>query len=187
MQSGDILHNTSAGTPHVYVQYKGIFDMQDVYESIIHFLREKKFKVHEKQHRYRKPGPFGAEILHQFEATRHIEDFYEWTVTVYIETFDLHDVEVVTKAGEKKKMQKGKFWMQLYGRCETDPDKVWEGSAFMAHLKSFYLKYVVRKKYEGVWWDELYYKVVLRLHALVRERLKMASEVNETRQHGGTH
>jgi len=187
VKPSDILHNTSPGTPHAYIQYKGIFDMQDVYESIIHFFREKKFKFYEKQHRYRKPGPFGVEILHQFEAKRQIEDFYEWNVTVNIETFDLHDVEVVTKNGEKKKMQKGRIWIQLYGRTETDPEKVWESSSFMAHLKSFYLKYVVRKKLEGVWADEFYYKIILRIHALIKERLKMTSEVNETRHHGGVH
>ena len=57
----------------------------------------------------------------------------------------------------------------------------------MAHLKSFYNKYIIKKKYEGVWWDELYYKIVMRLHALLKERLKMVSEGFEHRHFAGVH
>ena len=187
MKPDDFLHNTEAPTPTVYIQYKGIFDMQDVYDSIVTFFRDKKFKFYERQQRYRKPGPFGPEVWYQFEATREVEDYYEWIVTVHIETYDVHEVEVVAKDGTKKKMDKGKIWIQLYGKVETDPEKLWEKSAFLAQLKSFYNKYVIRKKYEGVWWDELYYKIVLRLHAHIKERLKMVSEGYETRHHSGVH
>ena len=187
MKPEDFVHNAEAPTPPVYLQYKGILDMQDLYESIADFFREKKFKLYEKQQRLRRPGPFGVEVLHSFAARRKIADYYEWIVNIDIETFDMHDVDVVLKNGTKKKLTKGRIWVQMYGKVVTDYEKVWEKSAFMAHLRSFYNKYIVRKKYEGVWWDELYYKIVLRLHALIKERLKMLSEVNETRHHGGVH
>ena len=187
MQPDDFVHIGAIPTRTAYIQYKGIFDMQDLYESIADFFSQKKFKFYEKQQRHRRPGPFGPEVLHQFEANRSIEDYYKWYVYITMETFDMHDVEVLTKDGAKKKMSKGKIWIQLYGKVEMDPDKIWEKSAFLAHLKSFYNKYVLRKRVEGVWWDELQYKIVLRLQALIKERLKMASEVNETRHHSGVH
>lgn len=183
----DFLHNVEAPTPPVYIQYKGIFDMQDLYEAIADFFRQKKFKFYEIQQRLRRPSPFGAEILYQFRATRKVEDYYEWIVNITIETFDMHDIEVVLKNGTKKKMTKGRLWVQMFGTVMTDYEKIWEKSAFLAQLKSFYNKYVIRKKYEGIWWDELYYKIVLRLHALIKERLKMASEGYETRHHSGVH
>ena len=104
-----------------------------------------------------------------------------------IETFDMHDIEVVLKDGTKKKMAKGRLWIQISHSVMTDYEKIWEKSAFLAHLKSFYNKYIVKKKFEGVWWDELYYKIVMRLHALIKERLKMASEGSEFRHMGGVH
>ena len=183
----DFIHLPEAGATPVYIQYKGIFDMQDLYESIADFFKQKKFKFYEIQQRHRRPGPFGAEILYQFRATRKVEDFYEWIVNVTIETFDMHDVEVVLKEGTKKKMTKGRIWIQILGSCVTDYEKVWEKSAFLAHLKSFYNKYIIKKKFEGVWWDELQYKIVLRLHALIKERLKMASEGSEFRHMAGVH
>ncbi len=99
----------------------------------------------------------------------------------------MHDVEVVLRNGAKKKMTKGRIWVQLWGVIETDYHKLWEKSAFLAHLKSFYNKYVIRKRLEGVWWDEMYYNIVLVLHALIRERLKMAAEVYEHRHFDRTH
>ena len=188
MKPKDFIHHAKMGTgAPVYVQYKGIMDMQDLYESIADFFHQKKFKFYEKQQRLRKPGPFGVEVLHQFEAKREVEDYYEWAVHINIETFDMHDVDVVAKDGTKKKMAKGRIWIQLWGEIETDHHKLWEKSAFLAHLKSFYNKYVIRKRYEGVWWDELYYNIVLQLHALIRERLKMTAEVYEHRHFDRTH
>lgn len=187
MKPEDFIHLPEAAISPHYIQYKGIFDMQDLYESIVDFFHKKKFKFYEKQQRHRKPGPFGAEILYEFEAKREVEEYYEWVVNVNIETFDMHEVDVVLKNGTKKKMNKGRIWVQIVHKVVTDYEKIWEKSAFLAHLKSFYNKYIVRKKYEGVWWDELYYNIVLQLHALIRERLKMASEEYEHRHFSRTH
>ena len=183
----DFIHMSTVPATPVFIQYKGILDMQDLYETIADFFKQKKFKFYEVQQRLRRPGPFGAEILYQFKATRKVEDYYEWVVDTVIETFDMHDVEVVTKDGTKKKMTKGRIWIHLSGYVEMDYEKYFEKSAFLAHLKSFYHKYIIKKKIEGIWWDELQYKIVLRLHALIKERLKMASEGFEARHMGGVH
>ena len=187
MKPEDFIHFEDAHATPVYIQYKGIMDMQDVYESIADFFMQKKFKFYEKQQRHRRPGPFGAEILHQFEARRKVEDYYEWIVNINIETFDMHDVEVVLKNGTKKKMTKGRIWVQILGYVQTDYEKVWEKSAFLAKLKSFYNKYIIKKRIESVWWDELQYNVVLKVHALIKERLKMVSEGFEARHMHGVH
>lgn len=187
MKPDDFVHIPEAPTPSVYIQYRGIWDMQDLYESIADFFRQKKFKLYEPQQRLRRPSPFGAELLYQFQARRKVEEFYEWVVNINIETFDEHDVEVVSKNGTKKKMTKGRLWIQMSGLCVIDYEKIWEKSAFLAQLKSFYNKYIIKKRIEGIWWDELYYKIVLKLHALIKERLKMTSEGYETRHHAGVH
>jgi len=187
MDPSHYLHNTKLPTHTLYIQYKGVFDLQDVYQTVVDFFMHKKFKLNEKMHRHRRPTAFGAEQQQAFEAVRNIGDYYRWIVNINIESFDLKEVDVVLKDGTKRKMNKGRLWIQLYGVCETDYEKTWEKSAFLAHLKSFYNKYIVRKRAEGVWWDQLYYKIVLRLHALIKERLKMDSEGYETRHHGGVH
>ena len=187
MEESDFIHFPNIGVFPVYIQYKGIFDMQDLYESIAEFFRQKKFKFHEVQYRLRKPSPFGVEIAHNLRAERKIEEYYEWIVDITIETFDQHDVEVVAKDGTKKKMSKGRLWIYINGRVEMDYEENWEHSAFLAYLKSFYNKYIIRKRVLSVWWDQLYYKIVLSLHAMMKERLKMTSEGFEARHMSGVH
>ncbi|MBI2131040.1 hypothetical protein HYU10_04700 [Candidatus Woesearchaeota archaeon] len=178
---------TEAGTPTLFIQFKGIWDMQDVYATIADFLRRQKFKLHEKMQRHRAPSPFGAERQYLFEAERDTEDYYKWIVEVNIETFDEHEVEVVTKEGVKKTMTKGRMWVRVSGRVETDYDKMWEKTAFLAQLRNFYNKYVIRKTWEGVLWDEMYYNIVQKLHTVIKERLKMLSEGYEHRHFSRVH
>lgn len=175
------------GTPTVFLQYKGIWDMQDIYETVTDFLRENKFKLHERMQRHRVSGPFGVERMYILEGSRNVEHYYKWKVAVNIETFDEHDVEVVTKEGIKKKMAKGRMWMRISGSVETDYEKIFEKKAFYAHIRAFYNKYVIKKKMEGVWWDQLYYNIVLKLHSKLKERLKMLSEGFEHRYFSGVH
>lgn len=187
MKPDDFVQNAEIPTWPIYIQYKGIFDMQDLYDSIAGFLTQKKFKLYEVQQRHRRPSPFGAEILYQFRGEREVEEYYKWIVNITIETFDLHDIEVVLKGGARKKMSKGRLWIKFDGVVTTDYEKVWEKSAFLAHLKSFYNKYVIKKRFEGIYWDELHYNIVLKLHALIRERLKMLSEGYEHRYYSRIH
>jgi len=187
MKPEDFIHYPELPTWTIYIQYKGIFDMQDLYEAVAAFFRQKKFRLYETQQRLRRPSPFGAEILYQFRADRDVEEYYRWIVETDIETFDLHDVEVVSKDGKKKKMSKGRLWIRIKGSVETDYEKAWEKSAFLAHLRSFYNKYVIRKPLEGIYWDELHYNIVLKLHSLIKERLKMLSEGYEHRYFSRVH
>jgi hypothetical protein len=186
-QVGDFIHMPTAPVPGAYIQYKGIFDMDDLYLAVADFFRQKKFKLYEIQQRHRRPGPFGAEILYQYRATRKVEDYYSWEVNIILETFDLRDVEVVLKDGTKKKMSKGRLWVQIQGQVIIDYEELWDKSAFLAQLKNFFNKYVIKKRIESVWWDQLQYKIVLALHALIKERLKMISEGHETRFMHGVH
>ena len=176
-----------APTPEVFLQHKGIWDMQDIYETIADFFRENKFKLQEKFQRHRSPSPFGVERQHILEGSREVEHYYKWVVTATIETFDEHEVEVVTKDGTKKKMTKGRMWVRISGVVEMDYEKIYESKPFFAQLRNFYHNYIVKKKIEGVWWDQLYYHIVLKLHAKIKERLKMISEGYEHRHFSGVH
>ena len=176
-----------AGTPEVFLQFKGIWDMQDIYETVADFMRENKFKFYEKFQRHRSPSPFGVERQHVLSGEREVEHYYKWTVNATLETFDEHDVEVVTKDGQKKTLTKGRLWVRIVGNVEMDFEGIYEKSAFTARLRNFYHNHVVKKKIEGVWWDQLYYHIVLKLHAKLKERLKMVSEGYEHRHFSGVH
>lgn len=164
-----------------YIQYKGIWDMQDLYEFVASFFHRDKFKFYEKKLIQKRPGPFGPETYYIWEATRNVEEYYMFKINLFLHTFDTQDTEVVMKDGSKRTFTKGRLWIQFRGKVEFDYEKRWEENAFYANLRNFYHKYVIWKKIEAFWWDNMYYNVFLRLHSLVKERLKMESEGFEHR------
>ncbi len=168
-----------------YFQYKGVWDMQDLYEFVASFFSRHKFKFYEKKYIQKRPGPFGPETYYVWEATRDIEEYYRGILNLFLHTYDTQDVEVVMKDGSKKTFTKGRLWIQFRGGIEMDYDNRWEENAFYANLRNFYHKYVIKKKIEGIWWDNFYYTVFLKLQSLVKERLKMESEGYEHRYFAG--
>ena len=168
-----------------YIQYKGVWDMQDLYQFVASFFHRDKFKFYELRYIQRRTGPFGPEIYNVWEATRKTEEYYRFNVKLFLHSFDTNDVEVVMKDGSKRTFTKGRLWIQFRGRVEMDYENRWEENAFYANLRNYYHSYVIKKKIEGIWWDHMYYKVFLRLQSLVKERLKMESEGFEHRYFAG--
>ncbi|MCH8003219.1 MAG: hypothetical protein IH934_01190 [Nanoarchaeota archaeon] len=164
-----------------YIQYKGVWDMQDLYEFVASFFHRQKFKFYEMRYIFKKPGPFGADVQHVWEARRDVEEYYRFVVTIYLHTFDTQDTEVVMKDGSKRTFTKGRIRIQFRGRVETDYERRWEENAFYANLRNFYHKYVIWKKVEALWWDNMHYNVLLKLQSQIKERLKMESEGFEHR------
>jgi hypothetical protein len=162
-----------------YLQYKGVWDMQDLYEFVASYFHRQKFKFYEKKYIHKRPGPFGPETYHVWEAIRNVEDYYRYVISIFLHTFDTQDIEVVMKDGSKKIFTKGRLWVQFKGKTEFDYEKKWKENNFYVHLQEFYHKYVLHKKIEGVFWDQMYYDVVMKLQALVKTRLKMESESYE--------
>jgi len=164
-----------------YIQYKGIWDMDDLYKFVASHFSRNKFKFYEKKLIHKRPGPHGPETYHVWEAKRDIEEYYRYVVKIFLHTFDTQDVEVVMKDGTKNIFTKGRLWIQLTGKVVTDYEGIWEESSFYANLRNFYHKYIIWKKAESVWWDNMHYNVFLKLHSLIKERLKMESEGLESR------
>jgi len=164
-----------------YLQYKGTWDMQDLYEFLAAYFSSHKFKFYEKRYVSKHPGPFGPETFHVWEARRNVEEYYRYIVDVFLHTFDTQNIDAVMKDGSKRNFTKGRLWAQIRGRVVIDHEGRWEEKSFYANLRSFYHKYVIQKKMEGIWWDNLQYTVVLKLQSLIKERLKMESEAYEHR------
>ena len=164
-----------------YFQYKGVWDMQDLYEFAASFFHRQKYKFYEKRWIQKRPGPFGPEIYYIWEAVKNVEEYYRFVINLFLHTYDTQDVEVIMKDGTKRIFTKGRLWIQFSGKVEMDYEKRWQENSFYANLRNFYHKYVVFRKIEAIWWDNMYYNTFLKLQSLVKERLKMESEGYEHR------
>ena len=45
-----------AATPTAYIRWTGVWDMQDLYESMVVWFRERKYKFHEKIYKHKHPS-----------------------------------------------------------------------------------------------------------------------------------
>ena len=101
-------------------------------------------------------------------------------------TYDAHDIEVVMPNGKKKTFTKGRIWIELKILFLFDWEKRWDESAFYRHLKDFYNKYIIKKRfmqtYSPKFRDEFH-----QLQALIRNRLKMESDQFEYLHMAGVH
>ncbi|MBS3126086.1 hypothetical protein J4453_01435 [Candidatus Woesearchaeota archaeon] len=185
MKASDVY--VQSATPTVYIRYKGVWDMEDLYLTMVDYLRGRKFKFHEKIYKHKHPSPFGVERQYIWQAERKEEEYIEFVIDIYFHTYDAHDVEVVMKDGTSKTFTKGRIWMEFKGHVTYDHEKRWERSAFYAQLRNFYNKYIIKKRMDQIWWDRLWYREIYPLHDLVRRQLKMESEGYEHRYWTGVH
>lgn len=170
-----------------YIKYKGVWDMQDLYESMADFFRNQKFKFYETANIHKHPSPFGADRKYFWKAVKNVEEYYQYVLDIYFHTYDTRDIEATMKDGSKKVFTKGRIWVQIRGRVILDYEKHWEENSFYAQLRNFYHKYIIQKKAEGLWGDEVYYRVMNPLHHLIQQRLKMETEEYEHWEFYGAH
>ena len=175
-----------AAEPPAYIRYTGIWDMQDLYESIADWFMRRKYKFHERVYKHKNPSPFGVERQYVWEATRKETDYLQMKYDVYIHTYDAHDIEVVMADGSKKTFTKGRLWMEIKVGIITDFEKRWSEKLFYTHLKSFYNKYIIKKSFTQGWGPKNRYEMY-ELHAMVKNRLTMEADEYEHRHYLGVH
>ena len=180
------IYDKAVPTPASYIRYKGVWDMQDLYESMVGWFRERKYKFHEKIYKHKHPSPFGVERQYMWFAERKEGDYEQVQYNIYMHTYDAHDIGVVMPDGSKKEYTKGRLWIELKVSFHFDWEKRWDSTSFYRTLKDFYNRYIIRKKYmEGYgpkFRDEFH-----QLQALVRNRLKMESDQFEYANMAGVH
>jgi len=173
--------------PSMHIRYKGVWQMQHLYESMVDYLRKKKYKFHEKIYKHKHPSPFGVERQYCWQATREETEWMKFIIDVYMHTYDAHDVEVVMKDGKKEIFTKGRIWMEFSGNVEIDYEKRFDESSFYSHIKDWYNKYMMKKVYAQVIWDRLWYRELFKLRWLVKQQLKMEADSYSHRYWMGVH
>ena len=132
--------------PQAHIRFKGVWDMQDLYEFMISYLRERKYKFHEKVYKHKHPSPFGVERQYIWHAERVENDIYKFVIDIYIHTYDAHDIEVKMKNGNVKTFTKGRIWLEFNGGLrlyEDDGEERWSKNRFWANLRIFINNYLL--------------------------------------------
>ena len=105
--------------PVAHIRFKGVWDMQDLYEFMADYFRERKYKFYEAIYKHKHPSPYGVERQYVWHAEVDWDDVYTFHINTYIHTYDAHDIEVKTKEGKVKTFTKGRICLP----------PSWQGSA----------------------------------------------------------
>jgi len=172
--------------PIVNIRYKGVWDMQDLYESMVDWFLRKKYKFYEQLYKHKHPSPFGVERQYTWVAERKETDYVMTKYNIYYHVYDGKDVEVVLPSGEKKNYTKGRLWIELKVAFISD----WEGrfneKLFFSHLRDFYNKYILRKSFTQGWGPKNRYEMY-ELKAMIQRKLKMEADEFEHQHFVGVH
>ncbi len=169
---------------NMHIRYKGTWDMQELYESVVDHLRSRKWKFHEKVYKHKHPSPFGMERQYVWEAEQRVDDWVEVKINIYIHTYDAHDIEVADSHGEKKVLTQGKIWVVLKINDIWDPDGQWDSNSFWGQMKDFFVKYVVRKRRMQGYSPRYRHELVI-LYYLILRKLKMETKDYTYQHHAG--
>ena len=173
--------------PQAHIRFKGVWDMQDLYEWMASYLREKKYKFYERIYKHKHPSPFGVERQYIWTAENLVDDVYLFVIHIYMHTYDAQDIQVKLKDGSVKTYTKGRIWVEFGGGVKMYEDERWVSNRFWASLRIFLNNYIMRKKHGWDIWDVLWYREVHKLVWLTRRRLKMEYDEYEQKNWTGVH
>jgi hypothetical protein len=176
-----------AKMPPPHIRFKGVWDMQDLYEFMISWLRERKYKFHEKVYKHKHPSPFGAERQYVWLAEKEETEIYKFQIEIFIHTYDAHDIQVKMKDGKIRTFTKGRIYLEFHSRIFMYNDERWAKNRFWANLRIFLNNYIMRKKHGWDEWDVLIYRETQKLIWLTRRRLKMEYDEYEQKYWTGVH
>ncbi|MBR9699855.1 hypothetical protein GOV09_05335 [Candidatus Woesearchaeota archaeon] len=173
--------------PLSHIRFKGVWDMQDLYEFVANFLRERKYKFHEKIYKHKHPSPYGVEQQLVWEANQVVDDVYTYVINFYVHTYDAQDIQVKMKDGSVRTFTKGRVWIEITSHIDMYEHIGFGKNAFLAYLKIVMQSYLLRKRHGWIEWDVMMYREVQKLIWLMRRRLKMEYDEYEQKDWMGVH
>ena len=131
------------------LDHSGIFDFGDLYSFMHNWFKDNIYGVNEERYSEKISGA-ARDISFEWKVTKWISDYFKIEHTVRIDVIGLTDVEVEID-GKKKKMNKGKFAMEIKGVLIKDPKNSWdETSPVYKFLRESYDKYIIPGRVRGV-------------------------------------
>jgi hypothetical protein len=158
------------------ILYKGIFDLQAVYQVVHDWLASRGYMVHESKFKTINK-PVGRERQLNWQAYRKVTEFVAFWVYVEWMFNDAVDFEVVEN-GKKKTLTKAQLVISVQHAVELDFARRFTKTELHRHLLSFMHNWMYRKKIDTLWEDKLRFKMY-ELVAHIKETLNMMTKGNE--------
>jgi hypothetical protein len=136
--------------PVIYIKHKGNFSLSKLLQDIKSWFDNNHYEFHAPKHKHKAE----SEDI-KFFGERKITGYIKFYLTVEIRVWELREVEVI-KDGEKVKTNHGRVAIDFIPSYKLDYDDRFGGSKWMQAIQDFYHKYIIKRKIEDYWEDELF-------------------------------
>ena len=137
--------------PRIFFKKRAILDFDRIYKAVFMWLQDRKYQDIQED-LYKLKIEEGEWEIH---GEKRISDYVKYRVDVKFQTWEMRDVEVV-KNERKVKLTSTKLKVYVDGKVITDYQDILGGSKFKEWLRTFYERYIIKKKIEDVWQYEVY-------------------------------
>ena len=156
------------------IRYKGLFDFEGLYTLVVQWFKYRGFWFHERTYKHKVPSPKGAEDEIEWDGMKKISEYVAHAINVYIHLWDMTEVKVV-KDGVEKTLTNARMEIVIRAIMTLDYQKKWERGAFWNALGDFYEKYIIKKEFETIQWDQVWYRAH-KLHAIIKDFMDMQAK-----------
>ncbi|MFH1589054.1 MAG: hypothetical protein ABIB43_00615 [archaeon] len=158
-----------------YVKYKGPFDWDGLYKLMVNWMKNKHYVTQENQYKEKKLGPNGNEVKFKVTGKRKETSYTRIIMELFLHGWDMAEHEVVVD-GEKKKMNSGRFSIEITSKVEFDWQNTFTGSPGKEIMGKFY-DWVMKRQHELLHIDVQEYQT-LELEHEIKKFLKMETDTH---------
>jgi hypothetical protein len=170
------------------VRYDGVFDWDGMYQTIIEYLRRNNYWFYEKLYKSKPWSPTGTELVLKWEATRKLDEYYQYQLNFEWHFMDFHHVDII-RDGKKRTLTKAYWWVTIRGKVNYDwqgletKDARSGGGKMTAVLGKFFRKHIIDRE---ALHDYIYplFDEVMGVQKLIQDYVHMESSRTEKIAHG---
>jgi hypothetical protein len=154
---------------HMRVKYDGLYNVQELYELIDRWFKEKAFDKRElrNQEHVRSTGKYVELVLFPWKK---ITDYARHAIRMEIKMLNVKDV-IVERDGRRIKMQQGKVDIIIDGYLDTDYEDRWEQKPFYFFMRTLFDKFIYRTY--STQFEELLVENCGQLHQAIKSFLNL--------------
>ncbi len=151
------------------VEYEGLFRLNEIYQVIEQWLKEKGYDKDEKKN-YEQVLKTGRDIKIDLWPWKSITDYAKIQFKIIIQVKKMKDV-IVKKDGMDVSMNQGKISINFNGFLLTDTAGKWEGKPLFYFLRMVFDRWIYRTNTDK--WAGAVSEEIEQLHRLVKGHLNM--------------
>ncbi|MBR9676710.1 hypothetical protein GOV04_01040 [Candidatus Woesearchaeota archaeon] len=136
--------------PSYWIKRVGVFDYNDLYNSVKNWFEAKKYRFIEKNYKNK-----GNEINISMAPVKKVSEYVRFVIGLDMFILDIKNVDVV-KDGKKTTMQQARAKIKLTYNVETDYQGRFDKSEKLQKLKKFIDNKLLKKKLDEEDWTNLW-------------------------------